>query len=540
MDHLESGAVKYEIPISENHESLTDSSQMPTRKKRPRKQNEVTAASKQRKMDPAAFKNLTLDEASDRDGGVRVDYSNPQARRVPDLYRPCDVARASSDSWRPRDLVDSERDSRRPDVGREADYPSQPAQTGSRSRRDRRGVPHASLPQPNRTGIIRSQESERYDRKHQEEPLIENSFASINNIPSAWRPDPKTPSYVPWPVSPLGSHQPSITPSASDFTAYQPVRSVRNFHKIPPWRVDKYYRFAHNAAAHSDTAHREDPLQTSRGRRNRSPPRWKARYPLRPNNNKRLELRDQTPRQSTVSEDSDYPSSRNSVQPPPLPLPTTQYLQQARSEPRKSDSARPLLLVVDLNGTLVERKKGSSNFVGRPNVTPFLKYVLDNHTMLIWSSASPQNVMKVCQRLFSKKDRQKVIGEWGRDTLDLTPEQFKEKVQVYKKLDKIWRNETIKYTHPNAEKGEIWDQTNTILIDDSRTKAAAQPHNLLEIPEFKNKAEQKKTDVLKQVAGYLEELRWQVDVSAFIRTRSFRIDDGWSRPWPEKEVKEHS
>lgn len=154
--------------------------------------------------------------------------------------------------------------------------------------------------------------------------------------------------------------------------------------------------------------------------------------------------------------------------------------------------------------------------------------------MIIWSSAHPDNVTKVCQSLFSEDQRRKVVGEWGRDTLDLTAAQYKEKVQVYKRLDKIWQNETIRHTHPAAEEGGTWDQSNTVLIDDSRLKAAAQPHNLLEIPEFKNTPEQRQTDVLKQVAGYLEELRTQADVSTFVGKRSFRIDDGWSRPWPEE------
>lgn len=104
---------------------------------------------------------------------------------------------------------------------------------------------------------------------------------------------------------------------------------------------------------------------------------------------------------------------------------------------------------------------------------------------------------------------------------------------MYKRLEKIWREDNIRGRHPDADKGGLWDQSNTVLIDDSRLKGAAQPHNLLEIPEFQNRPEQRGTDVLAQVVGYLEELRVQDDVSRFMRQRSFRVDDGWARPWRE-------
>lgn len=228
-----------------------------------------------------------------------------------------------------------------------------------------------------------------------------------------------------------------------------------------------------------------------------------------------------------------YP--RDSIpKPVPVPNPTAQYLERANRPPLKSATLRPLLLVIDLNGTLVFRKRRTSSFVERPNLAPFLTYLFANHTLMIWSSAQPENVRSVCHRLFSPTQRRQVLAEWGRDTLDLTPAQYREKVQVYKRLDKIWRNETIRNGHPDVHRGGVWDQSNTVLIDDSRAKAAAQPHNLLEIPEFTNTPEQRDADVLAQVVGYLEELRAQEDVSRFIRQRSFRVDDGRARPWPEE------
>jgi len=540
MDHLDSRAVKYPISESDDPEGLTDTSQMPRENKRSRKRTELTAAAKQRRMEPAAFENLTLDEASNHDGtSGQADhhYSNAQGRGVPDQYRPRDSMRATSNTWRSRESVNSEPHSWMPDDAAEAILgylQARISKSKTLPQPNRSGTIAASLPRPTRTGTIQLLSPQEADRREGESAQTPSSFTSVNSTSSIWRPDPTISPYIPSWASPLGVQQTSHASTVNGFTAYPPLRSVRNFRKVPPWRIDKRHRFKHTTATRSGPAYSESPPPISEGRRSGSPPRPHARYSLRSNNSQPPGVAQRISRQSPASEDSDYRRGRSTVKPLPIPIPTRQYLLQAVSQPRKVDVLRPLLLVVDLNGTLVERKKGTSKFVARPNLARFLDYVLENHTMIIWSSAHPDNVTKVCQSLFSEDQRRKVVGEWGRDTLDLTAAQYKEKVQVYKRLDKIWQNETIRHTHPAAEEGGTWDQSNTVLIDDSRLKAAAQPHNLLEIPEFKNTPEQRQTDVLKQVAGYLEELRTQADVSTFVGKRSFRIDDGWSRPWPEE------
>ncbi|KAI9881359.1 MAG: hypothetical protein M1830_003366 [Pleopsidium flavum] len=538
MERFNSRAVKYIISESEDAKGFTNTSQMPRQNKRSTQQIELTAAARQRKMEPAAFENLTLGEASNHDGAFgQTDhhYSRTQSRGAPDLYRPSDT-RASS-TWRWGESVSPKLQFPMPDDVAEAVLgylQSRTSKSKPLTQPTRSGTIAASLPRPNRTGTTQSQTPREANRREGESVQTQIAFTSINSASSIWRPDPTIPPYVPSQASPLGVRLTSHAPSGNGFTAYQPLRSVGNFRNVPPWRIDKFHRFTHTVATQSGPGGSADHTPISRGRWSGSPPRLNTRYSLRSNNPQPPSVAQQTSRRSPASEESDYRRSRNTVKPLPIPEPTSQYLQQARFQPRKSNVLRPLLLVVDLNGTLVERKKGTSRFVARPNLARFLNYVFANHTLIIWSSAHPDNVTKVCQSLFSEDQRRKVVGEWGRDTLGLTAAQFKEKVQVYKRLDKIWQNETLRHTHPEADKGGKWDQSNTILIDDSRLKAAAQPHNLLEIPEFKNRPEQSQTDVLKQVAGYLEELRLQADVSAFIRKRSFRVDDGWSRPWPEE------
>lgn len=71
----------------------------------------------------------------------------------------------------------------------------------------------------------------------------------------------------------------------------------------------------------------------------------------------------------------------------------------------------------------------------------------------------------VCTRLFSRGQRDLLLGEWGRDTLGLTSAQYKERVQVYKRLDRIWGNANLQHSHPGYELGQRWGQHNTVLID---------------------------------------------------------------------------
>ena len=150
----------------------------------------------------------------------------------------------------------------------------------------------------------------------------------------------------------------------------------------------------------------------------------------------------------------------------------------------------------------------------------------------------------MCGQLFTPEQRKLLVGEWGRDTLDLTPDQYSSRVQVYKRLDKIWGSPNIQNHHPDCSQGATWGQHNTLLIDDSVIKACAQPYNHIEIPEFvKGGGIEKRAGprvILAQVVGYLEEARNWSDVSAFVRGRKFEINKGWRWDWkqPQKHVED--
>ncbi|MCJ1434865.1 hypothetical protein MMC27_004235 [Xylographa pallens] len=217
------------------------------------------------------------------------------------------------------------------------------------------------------------------------------------------------------------------------------------------------------------------------------------------------------------------------------PKPTVAYLEQSSLLPRPLSKPTNLLLVLDINGTLLYRKKRTTIIYPRPSLAEFLNYCLKNHSVLIWSSAQPENVNLMCSRIFSKAKRSQVIAEWGRDTLELSASDYYQNTQVYKRLDRIWESERVQVHHPRYDRGERWSQKNTVLIDDSVLKASAQPFNHIEVPEFELQngkfSDGDGREVLGQVVAYLEELRAWEDVSSFMRGERFVLDGGYRWDW---------
>lgn len=206
----------------------------------------------------------------------------------------------------------------------------------------------------------------------------------------------------------------------------------------------------------------------------------------------------------------------------PRPSPTVSYQWQAHNILVTLPAPRPLLVILDLNGSLLCRMNKTTSFVGRPNVDAFLQYLLGKHTVMVWSSARPDNVNGMCDRLFTPAQREQLAGIWTRDMLRLGPH-YHARVQVYKQLSWVWDTPAIQATAP-AIPAPPWGQSNTVLIDDTPEKAASEPFNLIEIDEFERRPDQMDKDVLGQVAGYLETLRLQENVSAYMRTSPFRYD----------------
>lgn len=142
----------------------------------------------------------------------------------------------------------------------------------------------------------------------------------------------------------------------------------------------------------------------------------------------------------------------------------------------------------------------------------------------MWTSARRANATALVQKILSAKLRIELAGVWAREDLGLTPAQFDAKVQVYKDLERVWADQTVQSTHPAAKAGGRWNACNTILLDDSAEKAAYQPYNLLQIPQFTGNIQyEKRNEPLRQAWNYIYKTSYFAPVHAKMREEPFQI-----------------
>lgn len=348
------------------------------------------------------------------------------------------------------------------------------------------------------------------------------------------------------PSSNLNASAPSFQPAqtGSYYRPYEPLRSVHHYARYPTYRVNKPYRTSDGARERqlieqakkgqksTDTQPgliRRCPVKANKAQADQPLPSIEPSnldYFLRSNSLNKAPDGLQKEKYKRPAARSKTPRETASPAPPST---TQQYTSQAQKEPVRVDKPRKLLVILDLNGTLLYRvKSGTTKIYMRPGVTPLLDYLFTNHVVMVYTSTMPSTAQDMVNQFIHPAQRNKLAAIWARDKLDLNKDQYRSKVQVYKKLDKVWKDATIQAA---AGPGNRWDQSNTILIDDSKLKALAQPHNLLQVLEYTreddpaketDKAASKKkhkmqVDILKQLQLKLEELRYQQDVSRLIR-----------------------
>jgi len=341
---------------------------------------------------------------------------------------------------------------------------------------------------------------------------------------------------LPWPISTgtsynTGFHHQTVggspLKSGSQFTTsfmpmYVPPRSIDvleqsdNEHRFPPMQWPQQAQDFHTSVASQGHP-------ASRSSQNALP-----RLFARP---KKSET--PTPASPPAPKKAKKPKGEKpTIKPPKRPYPTIEYLAQSKTPPMRLRQPQPLLIISDLNGTLIFRKVSQTNFQRRRHLEAFLEHIFTTHTVMIWTSARPESASVILQTLLTPAQRAQLIASWARDTLGLTAKQYAGKTQVYKQLERIWAAAALQATaHPGAPS---WSQANTLLLDDSFEKAHAQPHNLVNLPELLRAglADEERAaapPVLRQVQGYLDEARWWSDVSAFVRARPFAVGQGWER-----------
>lgn len=210
-----------------------------------------------------------------------------------------------------------------------------------------------------------------------------------------------------------------------------------------------------------------------------------------------------------------------------VPEPTPVYLVRASFMPKRRDHPGPLLVVIDLNGTVLHRpdRRHSARFEARQHAQPFVTYCVETFWVVIWSSARPDNVRRMVDQLLDPAARREVVAVWGRDRFGLTEADYNARTQCYKRLTTLWADPLVRSAYPRTRpgfEGGCWNQGNTVLIDDSAEKARSEPHNAITLPEFTGGADVA-ADVLPRVHDYLNELCYQEDVSAYMRANPFKM-----------------
>ncbi|KAF9128041.1 hypothetical protein BGW39_005382 [Mortierella sp. 14UC] len=218
----------------------------------------------------------------------------------------------------------------------------------------------------------------------------------------------------------------------------------------------------------------------------------------------------------------------------PIRAITPTYTPIALQDPVTVTKPRTLLVVLDLNGTLFYRAKNNKrNVTPRPHLQAFLDFIFEHCRVMVWSSAQPHSVDAMLSCGFG--DRVPRLDRvWTRKHFRLSEHDYNKKVLTIKDLDFIW--DAIKAEKAStAKKGavdikqedqqpeeEVFDQTNTVLIDDSFDKVQLQPHNGVQLLDFDEDLARAGTDnELLKVRRYLEKLIYQKNVSAYMRVHPF-------------------
>ncbi len=140
------------------------------------------------------------------------------------------------------------------------------------------------------------------------------------------------------------------------------------------------------------------------------------------------------------------------------------------------------LLVLDLNGALLFRPKHKKSRTchPRPYLSTFTSFLFHPATRewldtMVWSSAQPKNVGWMVERAFGQHvDKLKLV--WTRDQMGLSKAEYGRKTQTTKDLSCVW-----------ASLGDF-NGKNTILLDDSPSKARLQPYNHICVEEYTRSA----------------------------------------------------
>ncbi|KAF9569997.1 hypothetical protein EC968_002356 [Mortierella alpina] len=212
---------------------------------------------------------------------------------------------------------------------------------------------------------------------------------------------------------------------------------------------------------------------------------------------------------------------------------TPTYLPIAQQQPVTLPKSRAILVILDLNGTLFYRTSGPARTIKpRPHLRQFLDFLFKNCRVMVWSSARPESVGAMLKAGFKGNgySLDRLDRVWSRDHFKLDEIDYTRKVLTLKDLEYVWEEieaERSAATEEQLKEGEIYgmhyDQTNTVLIDDSTDKSQLQPYNCLVLTDFDKELAEAGTDTeLLKIKQYLARLIYEQNVSAYMRLHPFQ------------------
>ena len=199
---------------------------------------------------------------------------------------------------------------------------------------------------------------------------------------------------------------------------------------------------------------------------------------------------------------------------------------------------REILVVLDLNGNLICRLKTSIEKRGlmqtgwakehdfgvnkakvyiREHFDKLMNTLTLNNTMqyAVWTSAGPKNAAKIVQNLFGNCLKQPLFV-LDRSHCTNAPQGVRS-TNLRKDLNVIFNSKKL-------SKKNRWTETNTLLVDDSPSKAKTHPQNLYVVPTFnvleKDPASDNTLEVLADWLQHLADSSEYHDVRDAIKCRN--------------------
>ncbi len=89
-----------------------------------------------------------------------------------------------------------------------------------------------------------------------------------------------------------------------------------------------------------------------------------------------------SPQKRKIKKTKEAPSTESGG----VPNPTIDYLDRARGSPATLPGRKPMLVILDLNGTLLRRLDTGAGYAERKHAKTFVSYCVQRFEVMIWSS----------------------------------------------------------------------------------------------------------------------------------------------------------